>query len=100
MKRTEYFANQSRNKLVDFDGNISYSDWKNDKEWEIVKMKKVETEIKNGELVNSTTEPIYEMRNICERFLGVDIKQLILMWIKQGRKLLTLMEISLTVIGK
>ena len=74
MKRTEYFANQSRNKLVDFDGNISYSDWKNDKEWEIVKMKKVETEIKNGDLVNSTTEPIYQMRNICERFLGVCIR--------------------------
>ena len=45
-KRTECFANQSRNKFIDFDGNITYSDWKNDKEWEIVKMEKVETEIK------------------------------------------------------
>lgn len=74
MKRTEYFANQSRNKLVDFDGNITYSDWKNDKEWEIVKMKKVEIEIKNGELVKSITNPIYEKRNICERFLGICIR--------------------------
>ena len=71
MKRTEYFANQSRNKLVDFDGNISYSDWKNDKEWEIVKKKIIENEIKKEVLVKTVTNPIYETRNIVERFLGI-----------------------------
>lgn len=73
MKRTEYFANQSRNKLVDFDGNIAYSDWKNDKEWEIVKRKIIETENKIGELLNRVTTPIYETKNICERFFGICI---------------------------
>jgi len=73
MKRTEYFANQSRNKLVDYDGNISYSDWKNDKEWEIVKNKIIEVET-TTETVKTEVEPIYETRNICKRFLGVCIK--------------------------
>ena len=72
MKRTEYFANQSRNKLVDFDGNISYSDWKNDKEWEIIKNKKIEVENKT-ECTKTDTIPIYETRNHVERFLGVCI---------------------------
>ena len=72
MKRTEYFANQSRNKLVDFDGNISYSDWKNDKEWEIIKNKKIEVENKT-ECTKTDTIPIYETRNHVERFLGICI---------------------------
>ena len=25
--------NQSRNKLIDYYGNISYTNWKNEKEW-------------------------------------------------------------------
>ena len=53
MKRTEFFANQSRNKLVDYDGNISYSDWKNDKEWEVVKNKIIEVENKIAVLVKT-----------------------------------------------
>ena len=61
MKRTEYFANQSRNKLVDFDGNISFTDWKNDK--------KIEVETVT-EPVKTEQTPIYETRNIRERFLG------------------------------
>jgi len=74
MKRTEYFANQSRNKLVDFDGNISYSDWKNDKEWEIVKKKIIENEIKKEVLVKTVTNPIYETRNIVKRRFGICIR--------------------------
>ena len=57
MQRTEYFANQSRNKLVDFDGNINYTDWKNDKEWEIVKNKKIEVEFATKD-VNTEHKPI------------------------------------------
>ena len=72
MKRTEYFANQSRNKLVDFDGNISYSDWKNDKEWEIIKNKKIEVENKT-ECIKTETTPIYEKRNHVKKFLGIVI---------------------------
>lgn len=71
MKRIEYFADQSRDKLVDYNGNISYSDWKNDKEWEIVKNKIIEVEYKNGELIKSVTEPIYEQRQRKRRVLGV-----------------------------
>ena len=70
MKRTEFFANQSRNKLVDYDGNISYSDWKNDKEWEVVKNKIIEVENANAVLVKTEKSPIYETRNICEIFMG------------------------------
>jgi hypothetical protein len=47
VKRTEYFANQSRYKLIDYYGNISYTNWKNEKEWEIVKTKTIEYETKN-----------------------------------------------------
>ena len=71
MKRIEYFADQSRDKLVDYNGNITYSDWKNDKEWEIVKNKIIEVEYKNGELINSVTTPIYEQRQRKRRVLGV-----------------------------
>ena len=71
MKRIEYFADQSRDKLVDYNGNITYSDWKNDKEWEIVKNKIIEEEYKNGELINSVTTPIYEQRQRKRRKLGV-----------------------------
>ncbi len=72
MKRTEYFANQSRNKLIDFDGNTSYSDWKNDKEWEIVKNKTIEVEYIT-ECTHTETIPIYEKRNHKTRFLGICI---------------------------
>ena len=71
MKRIEYFADQSRDKLVDYNGNITYSDWKNDKEWEIVKNKIIEEEYKNGELINSVTTPIYEHRQRKRRKFGV-----------------------------
>ena len=73
MKRTEYFANQSRNRLVDYDGNISYSDWKNDKSWEIIKYKKIEDDFQYGELIKTEKIPIYEKRNHKKRFLGVCI---------------------------
>ena len=71
MKRIEYFADQSRNKLVDFDGNVSYSDWKNDKQWEIVKNKKIEVENKIGECIKTERTPIYERRQRKKRVLGV-----------------------------
>ena len=45
MKRIEYFADQSRFKLVDYYGNVTYSDWKNDKQWEIVKNKKLKIKL-------------------------------------------------------
>ena len=70
MKRTEYFANQIRDKLVDYDGNISYTDWKNDKQWEIVKNKIIDVETAT-ELVKSVTEPIYGKRNVRKRILGI-----------------------------
>ena len=70
MKRTEYFANQIRDKLVDYDGNISYTDWKNDKQWEIVKNKIIEVEPATI-IVKTTTEPIYGTKNVRKRFLGV-----------------------------
>lgn len=72
MKRTEFFANQSRNKLVDFDGNISYSEWKNDKEWEIIKNKKIEIETKT-ECIKTETIPIYKTKNVTKKFLGICI---------------------------
>lgn len=71
MKRIEYFADQSRNKLIDYYGNVSYSDWKNDKEWEIVKYKKIEVENIVGECIKTVTTPIYERRQRKRRVLGV-----------------------------
>ena len=70
MKRTEYFANHSRFKLVDFDGNKSYTDWKNDKEWEVVKNKIIEIE-NHTEKVKTESKPIIRTRNITKRVFGV-----------------------------
>ena len=75
MKRTEYFANQSRNKLIDYDGNISYTNWKNEKQWEIVKNKKIEYETENA-LVQIRKEPIIERRVKKKGFLGITIKKI------------------------
>ena len=63
MQRTEFFANQSRSKLIDYDGNKSYTDWKNEKQWEIVKNKKIEVEIKNF-AVQINKEPVYGTKTI------------------------------------
>jgi len=70
MKRIEYFADQSRNKLVDFDGNISYSDWKNDRQWEIVKSKTIRTETRE-DCDNKEVIPIYQTETKEENFSGV-----------------------------
>ena len=75
MKRTEFFANQSRNKLIDYDGNISYTNWKNEKQWEIVKNKKIEYETENA-LVQIRKEPIIERRVKKKRILGITIKKI------------------------
>ena len=71
MKRIEYFADQSRFKLVDYYGNVTYSDWKNDKQWEIVKNEKIEIENKIGECIKTERTPIYEKRGRKKRVLGV-----------------------------
>ena len=63
MQRTEFFANQSRSKLIDYDEKESYTDWKNEKEWEIVKNKKIEPEIKNF-AVQINKEPVYGTKTI------------------------------------
>ena len=63
MQRTEFFANQSRSKLIDYDENESYTDWKNEKQWEIVKKKKIEPEIKNF-AVQINKEPVYGTKTI------------------------------------
>ena len=63
MQRTEFFANQSRSKLIDYDKNESYTDWKNEKQWEIVKNKKIEPEIKNF-AVQINKEPVYGKKTI------------------------------------
>ena len=63
MQRIEYFADQSRSKLIDYDGNKSYTDWKNEKQWEIVKNKKIEVEIKNF-AVQINKEPVYGTKTI------------------------------------
>ena len=63
MQRTEFFANQSRSKLIDYDKNESYTDWKNEKQWEIVKNKKIEPEIKNF-AVQINKEPVYGTKTI------------------------------------
>jgi len=70
MKRTEYFANQIRDKLVDYDGNISYTDWKNDKQWEIIKNKIIDVETTTY-LVKTVTQPIYGKRNERKRIFGI-----------------------------
>jgi hypothetical protein len=70
MKRTEYFADQSRNKLVDFDGNISYSDWKNDRQWEIVKCKTIRIETRE-DCDNKEVIPIYQTETKEVNFSGV-----------------------------
>ena len=70
MKRTEYFANQSRNKLIDYDGNISYTNWKNEKEWEIVKTKTIEYDTQNCP-VQISKEPRYAQREIKTDILGI-----------------------------
>jgi len=75
MKRTEYFANQSRNKLVDFYGNISYSDWKNDQEWEVVKEKKVSYEESGYRNTGSDIENIYNIVNTIEYVDGISVKK-------------------------
>ena len=75
IKRTEFFANQSRNKLIDYDGNISYTNWKNEKQWEIVKNKKIEYETENA-LVQIRKEPIIERRVKKKRILGITIKKI------------------------
>ena len=75
MKRTEYFADQSRNKLIDYDGNISYSEWKNDRQWEIVKEKKIRFETKS-ELYNLDKIPIYQKeKNIDKKSGKEEIKE-------------------------
>ena len=63
MQRTEFFANQSRSKLIDYDKNESYTDWKNEKQWDIVKNKKIEVEIKNF-AVQINKEPVYGTKTI------------------------------------
>ena len=63
MQRTEFFANQSRSKLIDYDENESYTDWKNEKQWEIVKNKIIEPEIKNF-AVQINKEPVYGTKTI------------------------------------
>ena len=70
MKRTEYFANQSRNKLIDYYGNISYTNWKNEKEWEIVKTKTIEYDTQNCP-VQISKEPRYAQREIKTDILGI-----------------------------
>ena len=70
MKRTEYFANQSRNKLIDYYGNISYTNWKNEKEWEIVKTKTIEYDTQNFP-VQISKEPRYAQREIKTDILGI-----------------------------
>ena len=70
MKRTEYFANQSRNKLIDYYGNISYTNWKNEKEWEIVKTKTIEYDTQNCP-VQISKEPRYAPREIKTDILGI-----------------------------
>ena len=70
MKRTEYFANQSRNKLIDYYGNKSYTNWKNEKEWEIVKYKTIEYETQNCP-VQISKEPRYAQREINTDILGI-----------------------------
>ena len=70
MKRTEYFANQSRNKLIDYYGNISYTNWKNEKEWEIVKTKTIEYDTQNCP-VQISKEPRHAQREIKTDILGI-----------------------------
>ena len=74
MQRIEYFADQSRSKLIDYDGNISYTDWKNEKQWEIVKNKKIDVETKKF-TVEIRNEPIYKKRTKKKRILGIPIKK-------------------------
>ena len=74
MQRTEFFANQSRSKLIDYDKNESYTDWKNEKQWEIVKNKKIEPETKKF-TVEIRNEPIYKKRTKKKRILGIPIKK-------------------------
>jgi len=74
MQRTEFFANQSRSKLIDYDENESYTDWKNEKQWEIVKKKKIEPETKKF-TVEIRNEPIYEKRTKKKRILGITYKK-------------------------
>ena len=74
MQRTEFFANQSRSKLIDYDENESYTDWKNEKQWEIVKNKKIEPETKKF-TVEIRNEPIYKKRTKKKRILGIPIKK-------------------------
>ena len=75
MQRIEYFADQSRSKLIDYDGNISYTDWKNEKQWEIVKNKKIDVETKKF-TVEIRNEPIYEKRTKKKRILGITYKKI------------------------
>ena len=75
MQRTEFFANQSRSKLIDYDGNKSYTDWKNEKQWEIVKNKKIDVETKKF-TVEIRNEPIYEKRTKKKRILGITYKKI------------------------
>ena len=60
LTRTRTYANQTRNKQIAYNGEVSYSDWVNTKTWTKVDRKTIREETQNRVKVNEVRNQVYE----------------------------------------